>query len=258
METKLSEAIGQAIEILSKKLDVDAKDMTTGVTRLMKDKNLADATALAQWKRNNRGLFRSKNYEFVVFGKTAPREVNIMNKKTGEKEATGIANVDIIAKTESGLKAYVISLWRENAENVDAFDIGVKYKGRLNLGTGGFASLVTPKDKIQLTKLKESTVPDLDDILPKIKPEDISMANEGVDKYGFYKGFVTRTNELGMELDSITSLPVMCWTSDVQGDVPEFEDGESAIVFGRPYINKKGETHLSAHAVFKPLEKETE
>ena len=80
MET-VSEGIGNAIETLAKKLDIDAKVMKEGVEKIMKDKNVPDGTALAQWKRNNRGLFTSKNYEFVVFGKVAVKEIQVMNQR---------------------------------------------------------------------------------------------------------------------------------------------------------------------------------
>ena len=250
MET-LSEGIGTAIETLAKKLDIEPKAMREGVERIMKEKAVPDATALAQWKRNNRGLFASKNYEFVTFGKTAVKTIPVMNKKTEEKEDRNVSNVDIIVKTETGLKVYVISLWGEAADAVDAIEIGTKYKGRLSLGSKGFASLISPKGKLELKKLKESTVPDLKDIIPKLKTEDISAATDKVGEYGFFKGVITRIGEKGIELDSTTSLPVQCWISDILGDIPEFEEGQSAIAFGRPYINKKGETHISAHAIYK-------
>ena len=250
MSEAISDGIGNAIVTLSKKLDIDEKQMREGVEKIMKEKNLPDATALAQWKRNNRGLFTSKNYEFIVFGKTAIKEVNILNKKTEEKEPRRVSNVDIIAKTETGLKVYVISLWDDASEAVDTIEIGTKYQGRLNLGSKGFASLVSPKGKLQLKKLKESQVPDLKDIIPKLKSEDISVAYDKIGTYGFFKGVVTRVGEKLLEVDSPTSLPVQCWISDILGDVPEIEEGKNAIVFGRPYQNAKGEVHMSAHVVY--------
>jgi len=248
---EISEGIANAIGTLAKKLDVDETEMRTSIEKLMTDKKLPDATALAEWKRRNRGLFRSKNYDFIVFGKTNPRTAKVKDRDhPGELVEKEVSNLDIIVKSESGLKAYVISFWGENADSTEGFEVGSVYRARLALGAGGYANIIQKADKAEVKKVKSSDIPPLEQLLKKIKADDIAVASEKGKAYGFYTGFVTRINEKGVELDSIASLPVMCWISDVAGDVPDLEQGSTALLFGRPYTNQKGETNISVHAIF--------
>ena len=246
----LSEDMLSAVNALSRKLDYPAKDIEKGIVKIMKEKSLEEAKAYSTWKRSNRGLFKSKNYEFIVFGKTEMATVPVRSRVDPEvKENKDVSNINVIVKTDDGLKAYVMSFWEEDASLAEEYEVGKHYSGRLTLTTKGYANIIGKTNGV----VKEPSIPQLEKLIPKIKGADISDAVSNIGKFGFYVGMVANVTDKGVEVDSPTALPVMCWTSSIE-DVPNISEGDEVLVFGRSYENRSADVNLSASAIFKLAE----
>jgi len=243
----LTEETLVAINALSRKIDYPVADIKTGIVKIMKDKSFEEKKAYSTWKKNNRGLFKSKTYEFLVFGKTELATVPVRSRDDPEvKEDKDVANLNVIIKTEDGLKAYVMSFWEEDAILAENYDVGSHYTGRLMLTTKGYANIIGTLSE----KVTEPTIPTLDKLIPKVKGADIGDAGKNVGKFGFYVGMVANVTDKGVEVDSPVALPVMCWTSNIE-EMPDISEGDEVLVFGRAYENKSADVNLSASAIFK-------
>lgn len=243
----LSEDTLTAVNALSRKLDYPVKDITEGILKVMKEKGIEEGKAYSTWKRFNRNLFKSKTYEFIVFGRTEMATVPVRSRKDPEvKEDKDVANLNVIVKSDEGLKAYVMSFWEDQAPLAENYEVGGHYRGRLSLTNRGYANVVGKGGE----KVTDPTIPALEQLIPKIKGADIGDAGKNIGKFGFYTGMAANVTDKGVEVDSATALPVMCWTSSIE-DVPNIDEGDEVLVFGRAYENKSADVNMSASAIFK-------
>jgi hypothetical protein len=244
-----NEEIKTAVSALSRKLDVEEKEIETGLTAIVKERGCTEREALSRWKSRNRVLFSSKTYRFLVIGTSEPREltINRLNRDTNEREPTQamVANVACVVENENGYGVFGISLWDDLAESVSSFEVGKVYSARMRLDPAkGYANLVGRPPKIGV--LENTDFPTIEKIGGQLAWEDIDKATTQVGKAGCYKGEVVRTVNGGVEVDSPTSIPVMCWCDNV---LTEASPGSEVYVLGRVAENKSGDLVIYANAI---------
>ena len=246
---ELSKEAKTAVSALSRKLGVEEKTIVAGIEQETK-KGLNETEAMSQWKRRNRALFDSTTRQFLVFGKVPAHDIK---KKDGTSATTSGLNVIVDTDGNGKLEVYTMSFWDDRVEDSAKFEIGKVYETRIWLKTGGYASVVG--DQV-VVKPKGDNIPTLEECMKKISPIDIANVNDHVGKNNFFVGNYVRTIDTknggkGVEVDSLTGMPVAVWMNDPATEIPELKPGERVAFFGRPYTNKKGDVVVTANLIYK-------
>ena len=245
--TELENDMKKTIEVLGRKLGTETEKIEKEVLELMEKENIEQYEALALWKKKNRRLFRSHSYDFLVFGKTKPRELKVKRRGEDELVETQLANLCVVVDTGSSLGVYTIGLWDKNAEQIKNFTIGKVYKARLQLNKNSYADFA---DDVIVTANNQK-LDKIDSIMSMVSTKSIGEAENDIGTTGFYEGRVSRITEYGFEIDSMTSLPVMAWTSSVDQDLSDIALGDSVVVYGRVAESRRGDAVIYANAIHK-------
>lgn len=244
---ELTKEIQNAIGILSKKYDYDSAVLEKEVKDLMTSKDLEAKEGLREWKRTHRWIAYTKDHNFMVFGATEPKTIT-KKRGTPEEEQAEISSLDVIVQTDDGLKAYVVSFWDENVDQVNQFSIDQCYTARMSLKKNGYANIIGGK----VEKLDKQVIPKTAELAEKLEytgVDDLASKNR---ELVFFKGDIMDWIEkdganIGVKIDSLIGFPANVWFN---GYAAPLEEDTEVKGFGRVSVRDDGEVHVYADVVF--------